>query len=272
MIWQGSGTRLRQAAVVLWRRLVQTLAQAKGRCQTSRQNQRTGTGQGRPLSVMAEQFRHWLQMDIREVGRQANLALRGDRLSIDVTGLARVETWSGRFRGGVLISAYVLALGFAAVFFWPTSTQRLAAATQDTLDLKTRYTQVLTQSLMKAPYEERIAQVEAQFGNLLTMIPASLETVQVLQQMTRAAQASGLQLQWFKPAPEIREDAYVILPVDIRLTGSYHAVGRFLEAVSRMPHLITVDVVLETVPMVPGQLALATRIKAYRGDAGKVVP
>lgn len=268
MTWQALSTRLKQAAVVRRRQLAQVWAQAKSKTQA----RMSGKQRGRSPHVMIERVRRWLQMDIRDIRRQIHLTLREGGPSIDVARLTCVEAWSGRFRVGVLVCVYALALGLAAVFVWPASAQRLAAAAQDTLILKTRYTQVLTQSLMRAPYEEQIAQVEAQFGSLLTMIPASLETVQVLQQIARAAQASGLQLQWFKPAPEIREDAYVILPVDIRLTGSYHAVGRFLEAVSRMPHLITVDVVLEAVPSAPGQLALATRIKAYRGDVAKGAP
>lgn len=41
---------------------------------------------------------------------------------------------------------------------------------------------------------------------------------------------------------------------------------RFLEAVSGLKHLVTVDVMIESTPLAPGQNLLIARVKAYRGD------
>lgn len=209
-----------------------------------------------------------MRMDLRELSRHLRAAYQTALISQSfMPQLAEgVAHWSTMFRRVVLLISFVLILAVSAACLWSDPWQRLDAQTHESGALKIRYTQLATQIATKPIYEQRTDEIEAQFGQMLKMIPSSLETVQVLDQITRAARENGLQLQWFKPVSEIREEAYVILPVDIRLVGTYHAVGRFLEAVSRMPHLITVDVLLEAVDASPGQLVLATRIKAYRGD------
>ena len=216
-------------------------------------------------------LRRWFTMDLRELTQQIVVSIQRQSSSKSWMSLRNVPVsdWPKTLRWSVLVTSFVTVFGIAASVLWLETWQRVRAQNHEVELLKARYLQVALQSAMRPAYEQQLGQIEAQFGEMLEMIPASLETVQVLDQVSNAAQASGLRLQWFKPAPEIPQDAYTVMPVDIRLVGSYHAVGHFLEAVSRMKHLITVDVLLEPVDATPGQLALATRVKAYRGDVSR---
>ena len=209
-----------------------------------------------------------LSMDLRELGQQIAVSVKkhaSSRSSINFRDMP-VSEWPKMLRWTLLGTTFLTAFGLAAFVFWAETWHQFQTRKHEVGLLKARYAQVAMQAAMRPAYQQQLEQVETQFGEMLEMIPASLETVQVLDQVSRAAQASGMRLQWFKPAPEVPQDAFIVMPVDIRLVGSYHAVGHFLEAVSRMKHLITVDVLLEPVDATPGQLALATRIKAYRGD------
>lgn len=233
---------------------------------------RCGVGQGTRWRSCMSDMKRWLSMDLGELGRHFQKSFgRSWILELSVGGqLRNIVEWPPAIRWVVLSASFLLVFGCAALVFWSDPLRHLDAQTHETEALKVRYVQLAEQSMMTPHYERQVADIEAQFGSLLEMIPASLESVQVLHQISQAARESGLRLQWFKPAPEIPEDAYVILPVDIRLVGNYHAVGRFLDAVSRMKHLITVDVILEAADAAPGQLVLATQIKAYRGDGARL--
>ena len=228
----------------------------------------------RGARMPALDIRRWLAMDLKELGPQLKaLCLEGrNASSLGGFRLQEVARWPRLFRHGVLLLSFALGFVCAALLWWPEALERLTLQRQETGTLKQRYVQVRTQSQMKPILEQQVLDMESQFGGMLEKIPASLETVQVLQQITRAARDSGLRLQWFKPLPEVQEDAYAVLPVDIRLVGSYHAVGRFLEAVSHMKHLITVDVLMASDNASPGDLILATRLKAYRGDDARRTP
>ena len=213
-------------------------------------------------------------MDLKELGPQLKVLWLEGRHASMLGGfrLQEITRWPRLFRQGVLLLTFVVVFFCAALLWWPEPSERRTLQRQETEALKRRYVQVSTQSQMKPVFEQQILALESQFGDMLEKIPASLETVQVLQQISRAARDSGLRLQWFKPLPEVQEDAYAVLPVDIRLVGSYHAVGRFLEAVSHMKHLITVDVLMASDSVSPGDLVLATRLKAYRGDDTRRAP
>lgn len=222
----------------------------------------------RGLRMRKLNWGRWLSMDLRELAQQIVVLMQKQSPAKSWVNLrdVPVSDWPMTLRWAIPAITFISVFGVAAFAFWSEPWQRLQAQTHEVELLKARYIQVTLQSTMRPGYEQQLGQIEAQFGEMLEMIPASLEIVQVLHQVSHAAQATGLRLQWFKPAPEIPQDAYTVMPVDIRLVGSYHAVGHFLEAVSRMKHLITVDVILEPVDTAPGQLALATKVKAYRGD------
>ena len=251
---------------------IQELCRRVGRWLAAKR--RHGLAQEEKRRSPAGGMKHWLNMDVGELGRQFQKRLyRSWTREWSAGGqLRNVAEWSPAMRWVVLGTSFVVIFGCAAWLLWSDLLRRLDAQAHETEVLKIRYVQLAAQSMMTPQYEQQINEIEAQFGSLLEMIPASLESVQVLHQISQAARDSGLRLQWFKPAPEMPEDAYVILPVDIRLVGNYHAVGRFLDAVSRMKHLITVDVILEGADAAPGQLVLATQIKAYRGGDGARLP
>jgi type IV pilus assembly protein PilO len=65
---------------------------------------------------------------------------------------------------------------------------------------------------------------------------------------------------------ETTEDYYAILPIEIRLTGDFHGLGKFMEKVSRMQHLITVDVSIVPSSTHENQLVMASLLKAYRNN------
>ena len=102
------------------------------------------------------------------------------------------------------------------------------------------------------------------FGQLLDAIPASLESVHVLSQLNKAAKEAGLHLELFKPLTEEANVYYVVLPIEVRLRGDYNAIARFLELVSKMQHLVTVDVVILPTTKNENQVVLASLLKAYR--------
>jgi len=99
---------------------------------------------------------------------------------------------------------------------------------------------------------------------LLDAIPAALESVHVLTQINQAAKEAGLHLELFKPLSEEAQSYYVVLPVEIRLRGDYNAMARFLELVSKMKHLVTVDIVLIPSATHEKQIVLVSLLKAYR--------
>ena len=51
----------------------------------------------------------------------------------------------------------------------------------------------------------------------------------------------GLQFELFKPSAERQQDFYAELPVDLRVTGTYHDVGAFASDVSQLSRIVTLN-------------------------------
>jgi type IV pilus assembly protein PilO len=129
---------------------------------------------------------------------------------------------------------------------------------------KNRYLRYAEQVDMLPVYRAQTEIILERFGALLDAIPAALESIHVLSQVNRAARDSGVQLEFFKPLAEEVHGYYVVLPVEIRLRGDYNAIARFIELVSKMQHLVTVDLVMLASANHPNQIVLSSLLKAYR--------
>ena len=220
----------------------------------------------RRMPWVVPDVRKWMRMDLRELGRHLQKLLSSRPQDYSLAQMRDVSQWPLHVTIAFLCAVFVLTLAIAGAWLWHDAMARGEIATQESEMLQARYLQFATRVKQEPIYTAQIAEIEGQFGTMLDMIPAELEMVQVLNQINRAARDSGLRLELFRPGAEEPGDIYAILPVDIRLVGSYHGVGRFLEAVAHMTHLLTVDVVLEPSSTMAGQVVLITRVKAYRAQ------
>lgn len=209
-------------------------------------------------------LKRWLQMDLGELLRKVReTGLRADTSGL-WTRLENVSTWPLPLRLLVLFVALLATalLGGA----WLTEGARLdrLQLLQETSLLQVRYVQYQERIAALSETESQISALRVQFGEFLDMAPGSLELVHVLKQVSQASREAGLHLEVFKPLAEERHPYYVILPVDIRLKGDFHGIGHFMELISRMKHLITVDVQLASLPPPGGGVVLTSRLRAYR--------
>jgi len=51
----------------------------------------------------------------------------------------------------------------------------------------------------------------------------------------------GLQFELFKPGQVVVKDYYAELPIDIKVTGSYHDVGAFTSDIANLPRIVTLN-------------------------------
>jgi type IV pilus assembly protein PilO len=62
----------------------------------------------------------------------------------------------------------------------------------------------------------------------------------LLVDINQAGLGRGLQFELFKPAPaEQRREFYAELPIDVRVTGTYHDMGAFASDVGQLSRIVT---------------------------------
>lgn len=63
----------------------------------------------------------------------------------------------------------------------------------------------------------------------------------LLSDINQAGIGRGLQFELFKPGQVVVKDYYAELPIDIRITGSYHDVGAFTSDIANLPRIVTLN-------------------------------
>lgn len=114
-------------------------------------------------------------------------------------------------------------------------------------------------------YKAQLAQMQHDFGDLLKQLPSKSEVANLLNDISQARVAAGLDEELFQPLPEVRKEFYAELPNRIVVTGSYHQMGAFVAAVAALPRIVTIDDV-DIKPVAAGQteLRMSALAKTYR--------
>jgi type IV pilus assembly protein PilO len=76
-------------------------------------------------------------------------------------------------------------------------------------------------------YVQQLNEIDRSFGALLKQLPNKSEVEALLVEINQAGMGRGLQFELFKPGAEQVKDFYAELPINVRLTGSYHDFGCF---------------------------------------------
>lgn len=206
----------------------------------------------------------WWKKDVRELLSD----LRGIRLAANpgatLQSMTDVSQWTIRFRVVILGLIYALGVLVATLIISSDRLSDVQSQNGEREALKSRYLRYAEQVDLLPMYRAQTETILERFGALLDAVPASLESVHVLSQLNKAAKDSGLQLELFKPLAEEIHPYYAVLPVEIRLRGGYNEIAGFLEQISKMQHLVTVDVVMLASATHEDQIVLASLLKAYR--------
>jgi len=87
----------------------------------------------------------------------------------------------------------------------------------------------------------RRADAQAQVERLQRQLPGRAEMDALLSEVNQAGLARGLQFELFKPGQVQFSEHYAELPIDIRLSGGYHALAGFVSDIANLPRIVTVD-------------------------------
>lgn len=132
-------------------------------------------------------------------------------------------------------------------------------------DLKKQYAAKYHVSSNLELFEAQMKEAESLFARQLKSLPESHETPGLLDDITFVGTSSGLDFVKLNWQPEITQEIYIELPIDIEVIGGYHAFGNFVSKISALPRIVTLhDFTIEFAPKDPTLLKLKLQAKTYR--------
>jgi type IV pilus assembly protein PilO len=162
---------------------------------------------------------------------------------------------------GVGAAAVVIGLGW--FFYWDDQLQELNRGAQEELKLKDAYKTKVQQAMNLEGLRKQKEQVGEYVLTLEKQLPSKAEMDALLSDINQAGLGRGLQFELFKPGQVVVKDYYAELPIDIRVTGSYHDVGAFTSDIANLPRIVTLNNLKLTTGK-DGVLSLETTAKTFR--------
>jgi len=157
--------------------------------------------------------------------------------SLDVNDIGR---WPTAFRIAVIVIVFLGVLGLG-IWFTIIKDKRpqLQRAQEDEVSLRTTFENKQRKAANYDAYKAQLAQIEQSFGTMLRQLPGETEIPSLIVDISQTGLAAGLQEKLFVPQSEIPRDFYAEKPINIRLNGSYHEIGKFVSGIAALPRIVT---------------------------------
>jgi type IV pilus assembly protein PilO len=156
--------------------------------------------------------------------------------------LNNIGNWPVPFKIGAMTLLLALILGGGYWFVWADQLDGLDRAQQEEKKLRKEFIDKKTQAVNLDLYQQQVKDIEQAFGALVRQLPNKAEMDALLTDIAQAGIGRGLEMDLFKPAPnDTPKDFYAELPITLRLTGSYHDMGRFASDIAQLPRIVTLN-------------------------------
>ncbi len=152
-----------------------------------------------------------------------------------------VGAWPLIPRATALFGLFAVILLAGWWFSWSDELDVLTAREQEELKLREEFVAKKTQAVNLDLYTQQLNEIDRSFGALLKQLPNKSEVESLLVEINQSGMGRGLQFDLFKPGQENIKDFYAELPINVRLTGSYHDFGAFAGDIGRLSRIVTLN-------------------------------
>ena len=177
--------------------------------------------------------------------------------------LREVGTWPALPKALALAAIFLVIVVAGALLDWKDQFEALDAAQEVEAKLRVQYTEKKGKAINYDLYRQQLFEIEQSFGALVKQLPNRAEMDALLTDINQAGLGRGLQFELFKPAAQEKmADFYAELPIDIRITGTYHDMGAFASDIAQLPRIVTLNNV--AIANEKGVLSMDAVAKTYR--------
>ena len=164
-------------------------------------------------------------------------------LADDINNLSfkNIGVWPVPIKIGSMLILFALLVLGGYWFLWKDQLEELDQSQQQEKTLRAEFLDKKQQAVNLDVYRQQVVEIEQAFGALLRQLPNKSEMEALLTDINQAGLGRGLEFELFKPGQEAVKDFYVQLPITIKVTGSYHDLGRFASDTAQLPRIVTLN-------------------------------
>jgi type IV pilus assembly protein PilO len=147
---------------------------------------------------------------------------------------------------GQLGAFVVLSLAMAGAFWQLYAKDRMEAIESQRAQVDSLHKEIdrgLAIAKRLPEFRKEVGQLEAQLDRLRAVLPEEQDVADLLRRVQGMATQSNLAIRGFTPQTVAKKQLHAEWPIGLKLEGTYHDLGAFLERVSKFPRIINVGTI-----------------------------
>lgn len=137
------------------------------------------------------------------------------------------------------VLVFVIAIGWVA--YWSSQYEEIDLAQQQEVKLKQEYKDKMQKAINLDALKDQRILVQQYVATMEKQLPSKAEMASLLSDINQAGSGRGLQFDQFKPGNPVVKDYYAELPIDVKLSGSYHDLGEFVSDIAKLSRIVTLN-------------------------------
>lgn len=154
------------------------------------------------------------------------------------TGLEGKPWYYGLLAG--LVVGGLLFWGGHYLFFGPMK-QEISGLQRRLDDLQTQIQEGRSAQARLPQFREQVRRLELELDKLLRILPARLNTQEILRNVRTLAEQGDFDLKKFQPGTLVEREFYKEWPIQIDLDGQYHNLAVFFDKIRRYPRIFNIE-------------------------------
>jgi type IV pilus assembly protein PilO len=155
--------------------------------------------------------------------------------------LDRILDMPVRQRVLLLVAVVFLVFGgYAYMIYWPRADE-ISEKEETVENLRQDRDRKAALVANMAQAKQEVADLNAALKQAIAQLPDTKEIPDLLSGISSVARESGLEIQQFRQKPEVYQEFYAEVPVEILVRGAYWQVEAFLQRVSDLTRIVNVS-------------------------------
>lgn len=167
--------------------------------------------------------------------------IASDLKNMDMSDLQRIGVAPNAVKGLVIALSFVALSAAGLWFIVEPMTGELASNERKEITLRKKFDTEQSKAANREAYIEQLSQMKKTFNIMLRQLPNKTDIESLLVDLSQTSVASGLEVEYFKPAHEVAKEFYAEYPIEISVTGNYHEFGSFISGLSALPRIVTLS-------------------------------
>lgn len=200
---------------------------------------------------------------------QVNQLLKGNDMAMTFDEFRNLDpkdagNWPIPVQLGAMFLLLIIVVAAGVFYFWQPQFDELEVGTQQEEQLKQEFLDKKKRAINLEAYRQQLLEIQQSFGALLKQLPNKSEMETLLTEINQAGVGRGLLFELFKPGAEVKTSEFAEMPIQIKVTGSFHDLSAFVSDVAQLSRIVTLSDVKLSVPKDPAMLNMEATIKTYR--------